>query len=75
MMTDRSDEIPEAELAPTLHSMGCARGACLAVMTTHPIRSAHYRGALALRETIDRIAGLLTGDPEYFFDKGHSTKG
>ena len=74
--TDRPEaEIPLAELTPVLHAMGCARGAAISIMTTSAIHSATYREALALRERIDALAGLLTGDEFYFWPDGHATKG
>lgn len=74
--TDQPEtEIPIAELTPILHAMGNARGAAISIMTTSAIHSAIYREALATREQIDRIAGMLTGDEFYFWPDGHATKG
>ena len=75
MLETTETEIPLAKLTPILHAMGCARGAAISIMTTSAIRSASYRQAEAVREQIDVMAGLLTGDPEYFLQRGHSTKG
>ena len=70
-----ASELSAAELASTLHVMGCTRGACIAVMTVSPINGPEYMKALEARETIDRLAKELTGVSDYFMPQGHSTKG
>lgn len=65
----------DALLTDTLHKMGCARGACIQIMTVSRINGPAYMKALQAKETIDRIAELLTGEEGYFMPQGHSTKG
>ena len=58
-----------------LDAIGACRRACVAASSVAPIGGPIYRAANRLREEIDLVAEVLTGDRRYFWLKPHSTPG
>lgn len=52
-----------------LETLSVARTGCIEVRRKARINSPEYQAAGDIIEAIDRLAELLTGDPEYFWIK------
>jgi hypothetical protein len=69
----RRAELFAAENARLLAALGECRRAILQAQTCLKPSSDVYRLGSALLAAIDALATRLTGDPEYFWTKPHST--
>ena len=52
-----------------LDKLAVGRASMVLVCTNAKINSPEYRAASEAKEALDRLAELLTGDPEYFWVK------
>jgi hypothetical protein len=59
----------EMDSVALLKALGACRAACVAANSKAPIGEPVYKGSSAVMATIDDLAGVLTGDREYFWLK------